>query len=132
MSDGIKIDVMRSQLGRARGLGSSHSGLHHWKAERVSAIALIPLTLWFIWAVVAHAGSPYPVVRAWAGRPVNAALLLSLIVMTFHHTALGVEVVIGDYVTTKWMEKAAKLAVRGVCTFLGLLAAVAVLRMALV
>lgn len=131
MRQEMKIDVMRSQLGRARGLGASHAGLHHWKAERISAIALIPLTLWFVWAVVAHAGAPYVAVRAWAGRPVNAALLLALIAMTFHHTALGVEVILGDYVVTKWREKLSVLCVKGLCLFLALLSAVAILRMAI-
>ena len=131
MREEMKIDVMRSQLGRARGLGASHAGLHHWKAERVSAVALIPLTLWFIWAIIAHVGVPYDAVRAWAGRPVNATLLLALVAMTFHHTALGLQVILGDYVNTKWLEKASVLAVNGLCLFLALLSAVAVLRMAI-
>lgn len=127
----VRIDVMRSQLGRARGLGASHAGVHHWKAERMGAVALIPLTLWFVWAVVAHAGAGYDQVHDWAGRPVNAALLLALVVLTFHHTALGLQVVIGDYVTTKWMEKLSVLAVNGLCLFLTLLSSIAILRLAL-
>ena len=128
----MQIDVMRSQLGRARGLGASHVGTHHWVAERLSAIALIPLTLWFVWAVVAHAGAPYEAVRAWAGRPVNAALLLALVAATFHHLALGVEVILGDYLNTKWMEKLSVLGVKGLSAFLAILSAVAILRMAFV
>ena len=126
----IQIDVMRSFLGRARGLGASHAGTHHWKAERLSAVALVPLTLWFVWAVVAHAGAPYAAVHAWAGRPVNATLLLALVAATFHHTALGVEVILGDYVNTKWQEKLSVLAVKGLCAFLAILSAVAILRLA--
>ena len=132
MREEMQIDVMRSQLGRARGLGAAHVGTHHWVAERLSGIALIPLTLWFVWAVVAHAGAPYAEVRAWAGRPVNAALLLATVAATFHHTALGVEVILGDYVNTRWMQKLSVLGVKGLCAFLTILSAVAILRMAFV
>jgi succinate dehydrogenase / fumarate reductase membrane anchor subunit len=122
--------VMRSQLGRVRGLGSAKSGLHHWKAERISAIALVPLTGWFVVAVLGQLGQPLPVVAAWAGSPINAALLLALIVMTFQHTALGLQVVFEDYVHTKGLREAIILLIKGACLLLGLMAAVAVLKLA--
>jgi succinate dehydrogenase / fumarate reductase membrane anchor subunit len=122
--------VMRSQLGRVRGLGSAKSGLHHWKAERISAIALVPLTVWFVVAVLGQLGQPLPVVAAWAGSPINAALLLALIVMTFQHTALGLQVVFEDYVHTKGLREAIILLIKGACLLLGLMAAVAVLKLA--
>ena len=131
MAEEMRIDVMRSQLGRARGTGAAHAGLHHWWAERVTAVALIPLTLWFIWAVVAHVGAPYQAVRGWAGRPVNAALLLALVIMTFHHMQLGLQVVLEDYVDSQKLKTALVLLVKGASLFLGLLASLAVLRMAI-
>jgi succinate dehydrogenase / fumarate reductase membrane anchor subunit len=128
-----KIDkpvVMRSQLGRVRGLGSAKSGVHHWKAERVTAIALVPLTVWFVVAVLSQLGQPLPVVAAWAGSPLNAALLLALIAMTFHHTALGLQVVFEDYIHTLATRNAVILLTKGACLLLGLMAAVAVLKLA--
>jgi succinate dehydrogenase / fumarate reductase membrane anchor subunit len=122
--------MLRSQLGRVRGLGSAKSGLHHWKAERISAMALVPLTVWFVVAVLGQLGQPLPVVAAWAGSPVNAALLLALIAMTFQHTALGLQVVFEDYVHTSGLREAIILLIKGACFLLGLMAAVAVLKLA--
>jgi len=126
-----KTVVMRSQLGRVRGLGSAKSGLGHWKAERISAIALVPLTVWFVVAVLGQLGAPLPVVASWAGSPVNAALLLALIVMTFQHTALGLQVVYEDYIHTNALREAVILCTNGACLLLGLMASVAVLKLAL-
>ena len=131
MQEKVTIDVMRSQLGRARGSGSAHSGVHHWYAERVTAIALVPLTLWFIFSVIRLAGAPYPVVAHWAGHPFNAVMLLALIAMTFHHMQLGIQVIVEDYADPKWLINVLILATKGASALLGLAAALAVLRLAL-
>lgn len=130
MREKIEIDVMRSQLGRARGTGAG-GGVHHWYAERVTSIALVPLTLWFIYAMLTLVGAPQERVAAWAGHPVNTVLLLALIVMTFHHMHLGLQVVYEDYVDAKWFMNILILATKGVSLLLGLMAAVAVLKLAL-
>jgi succinate dehydrogenase / fumarate reductase membrane anchor subunit len=124
------ITVMRSQLGRVRGLGPARVGAHHWKSERITAVALVPLSLWFVLAVLGHLGAPQPVVAAWAGAPLNAALLLALIIMTFHHMQLGLQVVFEDYIHGVRRREAAILLTRGACLLLGLMAAVAVLKLA--
>ena len=113
-----------------RGAGSAKAGVHHWYAERVTSIALIPLTLWFIFSAVRLAGLPQPAVAAWAGQPWNAVLLLALIVMTFHHTQLGIQVILEDYVEAKWAMNVAILANKAICGVLALVAGLAVLRMA--
>ena len=124
------MDVMRSQLGRARGLGAAGSGVHHWRIERVTAIALVPLTVWFVFAVIHLLGAPQLAVVQWVGRPLNTVLLLSLVVMTFHHMQLGLQVVMEDYITHKHALTASLLANKGVALVLGLLCAVSILRMA--
>ncbi len=125
-----QVTVMRSQLGRVRGTGSAHAGAHHWKAERVTAIALVPLTVWFVVSVLSHLGVDQPIIAAWAARPLNAALLLALVAMTFHHMHLGLQVVWEDYIHSIPRREAVILATRGACLLLGLLAAVAVLKLA--
>lgn len=130
MREKMQIDVMRSQLGRARGTGAG-GGVHHWYAERVTSIALVPLTLWFIYAMLTLAGAPQEAVAAWAGHPVNTVLLLALIVMTFHHMHLGLQVIYEDYVNAKWFMNILILATKGVSLLLGLMASVAVLKLAL-
>lgn len=131
MREKMAIEVMRSQLGRARGTGAAHSGVHHWYAERITSIALVPLTLWFIFAVLRLVGAPQEAVVDWAGRPVNAALLLALIAITFHHMHLGLQVVYEDYINAKWLMNIAILGTKAASLILGLLASVAVLKMAL-
>ena len=131
MREGISIDVRRSQLGRVRGTGSAKAGVHHWYAERVTSMALIPLSLWFVFSMVRLAGAPQEVVVIWAGHPWNTVMLLALIVMTFHHMQLGIQVVLEDYVHAKWTMSAGILATKAVCGLLGLLAVLSVLKLAL-
>lgn len=122
--------VMRSYLGQVRGLGAGGSGVvEHWRAERVTSIALVPLSIWFVVSVIRLLGATQPEVAAWVAHPVNTVLLLALIIMTFHHMQLGLQVVIGDYIHSKPLEYAATLANKGAALLLGLFAAVAVLKM---
>ena len=89
---------MRSPLGRAIGLGSAKEGVDHWWAQRLTAIALVPLALWFVVGVIGLVGADLPVFAAWIGHPLPAALLILLIVAASYHGALGLQVVIEDYV----------------------------------
>ena len=83
---------MRSPLGRAIGLGSAKEGVDHWWAERITAIALVPLTLWFVIAVIELAGADRAAFVEWVRH------LVLLLIATFYHNALGLQVVIEDYV----------------------------------
>ena len=130
MAEKIRVEVMRSQLGRVRGSGSARSGVHHWYAERVTAVALVPLTLWFIYAMLHLLGQPQPVVATWVARPWNTVLLLALVAATFHHMQLGLQVVYEDYIDAKWFMNVLILATKATSYLLGLAAAVAVLRLA--
>ena len=123
--------VMRSGLGRARGLGSARSGTAHWWAERVTSVALVPLTLWFILAMFRLVGAPRGDVAAWAGRPVNATLMIALVLITFHHTQLGLQVVLEDYIHNEKTRLGAILAMKGGVALLAIASVVAVLKLAL-
>jgi succinate dehydrogenase / fumarate reductase membrane anchor subunit len=72
-----------------RGLGSARGGTHHWWMQRVTSVALLPLTIWFVFAMVGLAGATYVETLLWIARPLNAVLLLALVGLTFHHTASG-------------------------------------------
>ena len=121
---------LRTPLGRARGLGSAKQGVHHWWAQRVTAVALVPLTLWFILALVGLAGSEATAASAFVAHPVNAILLLLLIAATFHHLHLGLQVVIEDYVHGELVKIAAVLAIKLLAVALGVAAAFSVLKIA--
>ncbi len=105
---------MRSPLGRAIGLGSAKDGAGQWWAERASAVALVPLTLWFSAAIIAHVGSDYAAFSAWLRAPLAAILMILLLSALFHHTALGLQVFIEDYMHSG-ARYAALMAVRLGC-----------------
>jgi succinate dehydrogenase / fumarate reductase membrane anchor subunit len=89
----------QSPLAKARGLGSTHEGAHHWLMERVSAVALIPLTFWLVWSIVNLQGASYAEFTAWLAQPGNATLMILIILIGFYHGAAGLQVVIEDYVS---------------------------------
>jgi succinate dehydrogenase / fumarate reductase, membrane anchor subunit len=89
---------MRSPLARAAWLGSAKEGVEHWWKERVTAVALVPLTLWFVVSIMAHGGSDYSILVAWLKTPLATLMMVLLLIALFYHTALGLQVVIEDYV----------------------------------
>lgn len=103
---------MRNPLKVALGLGSSHGGVHHWWLQRVTAVALIPLTIWFLFFIGGLVDASYPAVVAAIAQPVHALLLIVLSVTLFWHGVLGLQVVIEDYVHTRWLEVTLQLALR--------------------
>lgn len=120
----------RSPLARAIGLGSAIAGVSEWWAERVSAVALVPLTLWFAASIIAHSGSDYAAFIAWIRTPLAATLMILLLIALFYHTALGLKVVVEDYVHSgakfAWL-----IAVRLGCFAFATAGIVATLRIAL-
>ncbi len=118
---------MRSPLGRVRGLGSAREGVGHWWAQRMTALALVPLALWFVAALVGLTGADHAAAREWIASPVPAALLVLLVVASFYHGALGLQVVIEDYVHHEGAKLAALIAVGGLSLLLGLAGVLAVL-----
>lgn len=89
---------MRSPLARAIGLGSAKDGVEHWWIQRLTAVALIPLTVWFAALIIAHTGSGYDGFVGWLGTPLTTTFMTLLLIAMFYHTALGLQVVIEDYV----------------------------------
>lgn len=119
----------RSPLSRAIGLGSAKSGAEHWWAQRVSAVALVPLTLWFVASIISHTGSDHASFVTWLRTPAAMILTILLLIFLFHHTALGLQVVIEDYVHSD-VRFAAVIAVRLCCFALAVAGIVAVLEIA--
>lgn len=122
---------LRTPLKIARGLGSAKSGAHHFMVQRLTAVALTGLGLWFIWLALALLHTDYAGARALIAQPVNAVLMLAFVVAVFWHAQLGLQVVIEDYVHTRWVEFTLQITVKFLC-FLGAAASVlAVIRIAL-
>ncbi len=121
---------MKSPLGKVLGLGSAKEGTEHWWTQRVSAVAMVPLMLWFVISALTMPGYDYATVSAWIASPVNAVLLLLTAGTLLYHSALGTQVVIEDYV--KGGAKVVTLIlVRFVYFILAAAAAFAILRVSL-
>lgn len=114
---------MRDPLAIARGLGSAKSGVQHWWLQRVTAIALAILSPWFVWLLVSLIGADQESVQYVVENPRYALPLLVFVLALFWHAKLGLQVVIEDYVHTRWLEVAMQIAVNFACA-LGALACV--------
>jgi succinate dehydrogenase / fumarate reductase membrane anchor subunit len=112
---------LRSPLGKVLGRGSAGEGVGHWWVQRVTAVALVPLTAWFGISLLTHSLQSYDAMRGWIGQPWVAVLSLVLVLTLAWHSKLGVEVVVEDYVH----GKGAKTTLLLLSTFVHVLAAAA-------
>jgi succinate dehydrogenase / fumarate reductase, membrane anchor subunit len=125
------IDIMRSPLGRARGLGSARAGATHWWVQRLTSLALVPLTLWFLCAMVRMLGATRDDVVSWMAGPLPIVLMLALVIATFHHLQAGLQVVIDDYVHQDWLRVGSILVMKAIALLLALACIVSTLRLGL-
>lgn len=95
---------LKSPLGRVLGLGSAGSGTEHWIAQRVSAVAMVPLTIWFGLSVLTLPALDFYTVSAWVATPLHAILLALLLLALVYHSSLGTQVVAEDYIHTSGLR----------------------------
>ena len=95
---------LRTPLARARGLGSAKSGTHHWWMQRLTAVALVPLSLWFVASLVVVVTADHETVILWLHSPLVAILCCALIVVIFYHGQLGLQVVLEDYLHSETLK----------------------------
>ena len=95
---------LRTPLGRVKGMGSSHSGTGHFWRERITAVALAPLSLWFGYVAIGLSGTTTSAPLQFFAQPVNAILMASFVIISLYHAALGVQVVIDDYIHSSGMK----------------------------
>ncbi len=122
---------LRSPLGRVLGSGSAKDGTEHWWAQRVTAVALLILGSWFLYSIMRLDSFTHSAMLDWAGRPFNSVMLLLLGVTLAWHSALGVQVVLEDYVHGPFIKVVSLLANRFAHVFLAIAAVVAILQIAL-
>ena len=125
----MAVQRTRSPLARARGLGSAKKGVQAWWLERVTAVALVPLTLWLTASLIALGGADYTVVIEWLKSPLATLLVVLLLITLFAHLAYGLQVVIEDYVHSG-VKVAAVIAARFACVALCLAGILATLSVA--
>jgi succinate dehydrogenase / fumarate reductase, membrane anchor subunit len=112
---------LRTPLGKVLGLGSAGEGTGHWWVQRVTAVALVPLTAWFAISLLTQPLQSYEAMRGWLGQPWVAVLTILLALTLAWHSKLGIEVIVEDYVHSK----AAKTALLLLSTLVHVAAAVA-------
>ncbi|MGH6990768.1 MAG: succinate dehydrogenase, hydrophobic membrane anchor protein [Stellaceae bacterium] len=122
---------LRSPLGRALGLGSAKEGVAHWWAQRLSALLLVPLGLWFCASLIAEAGASRAALVAWLKSPVSAILLILTLAAVFYHGALGLQVVIEDYAPSEGVKVAGVIAVKLAAFIVAVAGIFAVLKLAI-
>jgi succinate dehydrogenase / fumarate reductase, membrane anchor subunit len=120
----------RTPLSRARGLGAAHHGASHWIGERVSSLALIPLTLWAVWATIHLAPLPRGLAILWLKEPLNAVLMVLTFAIAFLHMHSGLRVVVEDYLERMVTRTTALVANLFICVLAGGLAIFSILKIA--
>ena len=121
---------LRSPIGKVRGLGSAKEGTHHFWVQRVSAVALVPLTVWLVASLVCLTGAGRDDVLDWLSRPFPAIMMLLLVIAGFYHLKLGIQVILEDYVHGEGAKLATSLLNTFVCFAGGAVSVFAVLKIA--
>ena len=106
------MSQMRNPIQRAKGLGSSKSGVPHWRAQRITSVMLLLLIPWLVWSLVQLAGTGYPQAAAFLANPMNATLLILILLCMLYHAMLGLQVVIEDYVHHEGLSMLLLIAIR--------------------
>jgi succinate dehydrogenase / fumarate reductase membrane anchor subunit len=120
----------RTPISQAKGLGSAKEGAHHWWMQRLTALALVPLAIWFTFSVASRVGAGYDAMYQWISSPWVAAFLLLFFIVSYYHGAIGVQVVLEDYVSAEGTRMLIIIAVKFILALLGTASAIAVIRIA--
>ena len=121
------MSSIRSSLAGARGLGSAKTGTGHFWAQRVSAIALAPLTLCFVACLASQFGASYDSVTTWLSSPIQASLLAIYMAAIFYHAQLGLQTILEDYVHAEGIKMAAMIGLQLLNILLAVSAVVSIL-----
>ena len=122
---------MRTDLGRVRGLGTAKEGVHHWWMQRLTAIALIPLTLWFIISIATLNNASYTETVNWLSIPLVSIFMILLVSATLYHALLGVQVVVEDYIHKEGFKFLLLIGLKFIFLVLGVVAIFSLLKIAL-
>ena len=121
----------RDPMKIARGLGSAQAGVSHWWTQRITAAALVLLGIWFVVMVLSLLHANYATARATVAQPWNALLLIAFVLIMFWHAVFGLQVVIEDYMHTRWQAVVLLTAIKFLAMLGALAGVLAVLRIAL-
>ncbi len=120
----------RTPISQAKGLGSAKEGAHHWWMQRLTALALVPLSVWFAYSVASMAGAGFEEMREWISNPWVAAFMVLFFIVSYYHGAIGVQVVLEDYISSEGTRMVMIIAIKFALALLGAASVIAVLRIA--
>lgn len=121
---------MKTPLAKVRGLGSAKDGTHHWLSHRVTAIANIPLVVFFVVSFVGNAGKGHAEWVAWLKQPIVSVLMILFVANMVYHMRLGLQVLIEDYVHDHGTKFASMIALTFACVLIAALSIFSILRIA--
>jgi succinate dehydrogenase / fumarate reductase membrane anchor subunit len=122
---------LRTPLARIEGLGAAKSGTQHFWHQRMTAVALVPLTVWFVASALAYVGADQGAVAAYFAEPVNAVPMFLFVIASTYHMSLGVQTIIEDYVHQEGQKIAALMLNRFAAWAIGAASSFALIKMAL-
>ena len=124
--------LLNSPLKNAKGLGSAHGGVDHWISQKVTAIANIPLIIWFVFSMINlyGTGATHDAFTAWVAHPVNTTLLVAMFLSVFYHAKLGTQTVVEDYVSCPPLKKLKLIGLKLFFTLMTIGSIIAVLKIA--
>jgi succinate dehydrogenase / fumarate reductase membrane anchor subunit len=122
---------LRHPLAKVKGVGASGDGSHHWWLQRLSALALVPLSLWFLFAIVGHIDDDYQSIVNWISLPYVSVLLILYLGFMLFHGQLGIQVVLEDYVHTESVKFCLLMISKAVFLFAGVASIFAILKVSL-
>ncbi len=114
-----------------KNLVSLNSGVSHWKLQRLSAIIIVPLIVWFLFSIMTSMSSEYKDAIEWVVNPINSTLLIFLLAVIFYHSAMGIQVVVEDYVSNINSRKRLIIISNLIIFFLGTISIISVLNIIL-
>ncbi|MCF6215058.1 MAG: succinate dehydrogenase, hydrophobic membrane anchor protein [Emcibacter sp.] len=118
-------------ISKVRGLGSARNGTHHWWMQKIAAVALVPLTVWFVASVVQMTKADYFTVISWLSSPIPAILMLIYIVIAIYHLRLGLQAIVEDYIHSEGMKVGLQFSILFGCTIIAVASIFSVLKIAL-
>lgn len=124
------MSSLETPLHKVQGLGASHSGTGHFWRERVTSAALIPLSLWFAYAMLGLIGTNEVAVVSFLAEPWNALLMAAFAVISFYHMSLGLQVIVDDYIHTAGTKVLLRLVITFVWIAASLISVFALIRIA--
>lgn len=119
----------KSELSKARNLGAAGEGTHHWMMQRATAIANIPLVIWFVYSIISLVGKNATQASAFFDSGLNAALMALVIFSSFYHAALGLQIVVEDYVQCKAKKLVSLFVIKGGLLALAVLSVLAIVKL---